>query len=68
MQNDVSTLERAFQVAKSGRVASIREIRAKLKREGYDNRVLDCGRSLNTQLNHLIKIARSGSNAQPSSS
>jgi hypothetical protein len=61
MDPKVSALERAFQLAKSGRVFSLAEIRAKLKCEGYDQTVLDSGRSLTSQLRGLIKAAHSAS-------
>jgi hypothetical protein len=61
MDIKVSALERAFQLAKSGRVAGIPDIRAKLRREGYDERAVDGGPSLTAQLKGIIKIARSGS-------
>jgi hypothetical protein len=60
MDPKISALERAFQIAESGRVSDIKHIRAQLKREGYDERVLDSGRSLTLQLRGLIKAAHSG--------
>jgi hypothetical protein len=59
MTPNVSALERAFQLAKSGRVGGITDIRAQLKREGYDNSVVE-GRLLRSQLKALIESARSG--------
>jgi hypothetical protein len=60
MDRNVSALERAFQLAKLGEVGGVPKIRAQLKREGYDDRVVE-GRSLISQLQNLIKIARSDS-------
>ena len=57
MNPDVSALERAFQLARSGRVASIQDIRAQLKREGYNDRAVE-GRSLTSQLRDIIKAAQ----------
>lgn len=58
MDYKVAALERAFQLAKSGRVARIEDIRKQLRREGYDDRAVDGGRSLLSQLRGLIKAAR----------
>jgi hypothetical protein len=59
MDSKVTALERAFQLARSGRMATIEEIKKRLKQEGYDARVVaDGGRSLTTQLKELIKAAR----------
>jgi hypothetical protein len=60
---NLSALERAFQLAKSGRVGGITAIRAQLKCEGYDDKVLDGGRSLSLQLRGLVKAARSASDS-----
>jgi hypothetical protein len=59
MEQGLTALERAFQLAKSGQVARIDEIRAVLKREGYSADQVQ-GRQLARQLNELIKAARSG--------
>jgi hypothetical protein len=53
----VSTLERAFQLARSGRVATIGDIRKQLRQEGYDDSAVDGGPSLSLQLRELIKAA-----------
>ena len=45
MNPNVSALERAFQLARSGRLVGIQDVRAQLKREGYDDRAVE-GRSL----------------------
>ena len=36
MKNGVSTLERAFEIARSGNVRGIEELRTALRDEGYD--------------------------------
>ena len=58
MDYRVAALERAFQLARSGQVTRIDEIRKQLRREGYDDRVVEGGRSLLSQLRGLIKAAR----------
>jgi hypothetical protein len=58
MNPSISALERAFQLARSGRPAGIRDIRTQLKREGYDDRAVE-GPSLTLQLRNLIKVSRS---------
>jgi hypothetical protein len=61
MDSKVTALERAFQLARSGRMSSVDDIRKQLKREGYDDRVvLDGGRLLTTQLKGLIRAAGVG--------
>ena len=65
MDHKVTALERAFQLAKRGHVAGITDIRAQLKREGYDERAVDGSPSLGAQLRRLIKIARSRSANAP---
>ena len=58
MDSKVTALERAFQLARSGRMATIDDIRKRLKQEGYDERVVaDGGRSLTTQLRGLLRAA-----------
>jgi hypothetical protein len=53
----LSALERAFQLARSGRVATIADIRKQLRHEGYDDKAVDGGPSLATQLRERIKAA-----------
>jgi hypothetical protein len=55
---NVSALERAFQLAKSGLMSNVADIRVTLKREGYDAQGDLVGRSLKSQLRDLIKAAR----------
>ena len=58
MDPKVTALERAFQLAEAGQVTTIDDIRKRLKLEGYDERVVDGGRSLMSQLRGRIKTAR----------
>jgi hypothetical protein len=57
MDRKVSALERAFQLARSGRMTKVADIKKQLSREGYDDRAVDGGPSLNSQLRELIKTA-----------
>lgn len=59
MDRNVTPLERAFQIAKSGKVSNFDDIRKTLKQEGYDASVVQDGASLKTQLRNLIKAAQS---------
>jgi len=52
-----SSLERAFELARSGRYASIDEIKQRLKAELYDQHMIE-GRSLRSQLRALIAKSR----------
>jgi hypothetical protein len=58
MDQKLTALERAFQLAKSGRVAEVSEIATSLKREGYQADQIE-GPLLKRQLADLIKAARS---------
>jgi hypothetical protein len=53
----LTALERAFQLAKSGRVKDLEEVRMVLRREGYDVSQLQ-GPRLRLQLKELIDDAR----------
>jgi ribosomal 50S subunit-associated protein YjgA (DUF615 family) len=53
----ISALERAFQLARSGAVAHIGDLRDKLRREGYGPATMK-GPLLRAQLRKLIKQAR----------
>lgn len=64
MDRNVTALERAFSLARSGGVADVSEIRLRLKREGYDDKVLS-GSSLISQLRALIKVARAAPTKGP---
>jgi hypothetical protein len=55
MDPNLSALERAFQLARSGQVSNVEDIRKRLKQEGYDANAVYAGQSLNTQLRDLIK-------------
>jgi hypothetical protein len=57
VDHQISALERAFQIARSGRATNVDDIRKQLKEEGYDQRALDGGPSLKSQLRELIKAA-----------
>jgi hypothetical protein len=64
MGSKVTALERAFQLARSGHLATIEDIKKRLKQEGYDQRaVADGGPSLTMQLRRLIRAA--GTDTQP---
>ena len=57
MEANLSALERAFQLARSGQVTDVKDIKAQLKREGYDlGRIT--GSVLIRQLQRVIKAAR----------
>jgi hypothetical protein len=59
MDSKVTALERAFQLARSGEMSTIEDIKKRLKQEGYDERVVtDGGRSLTMQLRGLIGTVR----------
>lgn len=58
MELDKTTLERAFELAASGAMTSLSEIRAQLKAEGYSLSQLQ-GRSLIRQLRQIMREARS---------
>ena len=57
MDQKMTALERAFQLARSGRVAGLTEIVTSLNREGYSSNQIE-GRLLKRQLADLIKAAR----------
>lgn len=52
-----STLERAFELAKSGRFASMSELRAAIKAEGYTAAQIE-GPALGRQLRRLMDESR----------
>jgi hypothetical protein len=56
MDQSKTTLERAFELAKSGKVASVTDIRAQLKGEGYVQQQIE-GPALGRQLRNLIAKA-----------
>jgi hypothetical protein len=57
MDQKMTALERAFQLARSGRVAGLTDIISSLKRDGYSTNQIE-GRVLKRQLSDLIKAAR----------
>ena len=57
MDHRMTTLERAFQLARSGRVAALTDIITSLKRDGYSSDQIE-GPLLKRQLVDLIKAAR----------
>lgn len=58
MNDRLTTLERAFQLAKSGDCASVTQIRERLKKEGYsDWQSHTKGPSIRAQLNALCAAA-----------
>jgi hypothetical protein len=57
MDQNISTLERAFQLAKSGLYATVEDVKRKLKKEGYSVNQI-AGNALQKQLNALIAEAR----------
>jgi len=60
MDQKMTALERAFQLARSGRVAGLTEIVTSLNREGYSASQTE-GPVLKRQLSGLIKAARKAS-------
>jgi hypothetical protein len=69
MSGRPSTVERAFELARSGACANLKEIRSRLSREGYlDANVQISGPALARQLGELIQTARHGAQAFEESS
>jgi hypothetical protein len=59
MEERPSVVERAFQIARSGRVANIIELRELLTAEGYPNSAQSlAGRPISSQLTRMITEAR----------
>ena len=60
MDNHQTVLERAFEIARTGKCLKVDEIRRQLKREGYSSTELQqvTGRMLSVQLSQLIEQAR----------
>ena len=62
MTGQITTVERAFELARSGECESVNALRQRLRREGYDSVHLHLhGASINKQLVDLIHTARGGS-------
>ncbi len=57
MDRSTTTIERAFQLAKSGKFRSVSDIKQRLKAEGFALTQIQ-GRTLAKQLNALAKDAR----------
>ena len=57
MDHSVTALERAFQLAKSGKCSSLADLKKQLRAEGYSIAQIT-GRTLAKQLVALIKMAR----------
>ena len=56
-------IERAFQVAKSGKVSNIKDLRTQLAEEGYSNVTgVLTGRSLRQQISRMIVEAKAAPN------
>jgi hypothetical protein len=53
MKPDVNTLERAFELARTGQFDSVEKIKVRLQQEGY-SRGLVVGKYLSAQLRQLI--------------
>jgi hypothetical protein len=65
MDQRITALERAFQLARSGHAAGLSDIITSLNREGYYASQIE-GPLLKRQLAELIKVARKGSmNSDP---
>jgi hypothetical protein len=60
MKIGVTSLERAFELARSGSVSTVEEIRFALKHEGYSVSEIR-GPSLQKQLSALVRAARAES-------
>lgn len=61
MDHSITTIARAFQLAKSGAVASVSDIKKQLKAEGYRIDQIE-GPTLSKQLRSLINTAKTPSN------
>ena len=63
MNDRPSVIERAFQVAKSGKVDNIKDLRSQLAGEGYSNVTMALtGRSLVQQISRMIIEAKAAPN------
>lgn len=56
MEAGKSTLERAFELARSGRFGSVSDVKQAVSAEGYDRRQLE-GSALTRQLSSLVRDA-----------
>jgi hypothetical protein len=57
MHENSTALERAFELARSGRYATVELIKKQLHKEGYEHRQV-LGPALSAQLRSLIRAAR----------
>jgi hypothetical protein len=65
MDSNVTALERAFQLAKSGECGTVSDLKQRLRSEGYSSTQLSGGGgTLLRQFKALIKAARDESHAQ----
>jgi hypothetical protein len=64
MHQNKTTLERAFEIARSGLPRGVEDIRTQLKSEGYDTRQLH-GPTLRKQLLQMLKAARTAAESTP---
>ena len=64
MKPDVRPVERAFQLAQSGSVQNVAEIKRAMLHEGYATGEIE-GEQLRTQLRALIKTARGAVRPEP---
>jgi hypothetical protein len=65
MDQKLTAIERAFQIAKSGHAPTVEHIKQALAKEGYAQGQIN-GPSLSRQLRALIKAAREKDNTQSS--
>lgn len=62
MTEQTTTVERAFELARSGACSSVNDLRQRLRREGYDSVHLHLhGASINKQLVDLMHAAKESS-------
>ena len=66
MESHISQLERAFELARSGRCATVADIKRKLREEGYQDDQIE-GPSLFAQLNSLMRKSAGRIGADPGS-
>jgi hypothetical protein len=64
MNTDKTALERAFDIARSGRCMGVDDLIRRLKHEGYESRQIE-GPHLRKQLVRLIEEAKSAHACQP---
>jgi hypothetical protein len=62
---NATALERAFQLAKSGNVATVSALKERLKAEGYSDATVK-GKALTKQLRDLIRASQGAENVSAS--